>query len=142
LIKNEYNSVNKSKNYNVLFNIRNHILSKYELVKNLLYIDFIKEKKIPQEKKESKELPIKFLVDKNYINFDTSSYLDESNIITLKDKSQDLYIDYFLLLKNGIFVTSGANCYIYNESMELKTQFKLVESNNNNLIVSYIHYKK
>ena len=142
LIKNEYNSVNKSKNYNVLFNIRNHILNKYESIKNLSYIDFIKETKIPQEKNESKELLIKFLVDKNYINFDSSSYLDESNIITLKDKSQDLYIDHFLLLKNGVFITSGSNCYIYNESMELKSQFKLGESNNNNLIVSYIHYQK
>lgn len=142
LIKNQYNSVNKSKNFNILFNMRNHILNKYENIKKLSYIDFIKETKIPPEKNESKESLIKFLVDKNYINFDSLSFCDDKKIITLKDESKNIYIDHFLLLKNGIFIISGTNCYIYNESMQLKNEFNLVESNNNNLIVSYIHYKK
>ena len=142
LIKNQYNSVNKSKNFNILFNMRNHILNKYKAVKKLSYIDFIKETKVPPERNESKESLIKFLVDKNYINFDSISFCDDKKIITLKDESKNIYIDHFLLLKNGIFIINGTNCYIYNESMQIKTEFNLVESNNNNLIVSYIHYKK
>ena len=144
LIKNEYNNNNKTKNYNLLFNIRNHLLSKYESVKKLSYIDFIKETKVPEEKIQLKESLIEFLISKNYINFDNLSFNDEKNILTLKDNSKDIYIDHFLLIKNGIFITSQDNCYIYNESMELKSQFKICDSSSDksNLIVSYIHYKK
>ena len=139
LIKNDYNN-NKSKNFNLLLNIRNYILNKFESINNLAYIDFIKETKVPEEKINSKKHLIKFLLNKQYLNFDNLSYNDEKNISVLKEKDKQLYIDHFLLLKNDIFVVSGTNCFIYNDSMELQLNFKLGDSNN--LIISYIHYKK
>ena len=106
------------------------------------YIEFIKETKVPEEKVKSKDSLIQFLLNKNYINFDNLPYNDGNNFFILKDKLNDIYIDHFLLLKNDIFITSGTNCFIYDESMELKLKFRLGDINNiNNLIISYIHYK-
>ena len=141
LMKNDYNN-NKSKNYNLLLNIRNYILNKFESINNLSYIEFIKETKAPEEKIKLKDSLIKFLLNNQYINFDNLSYNDEKNISILKDKDKQLYIDHYLLLKNDIFIVNGTNCFIYNESMELLLQFKIGDINNNNLIISYIHYKK
>ena len=72
LIKNDYNN-NKSKNFNLLLNIRNYILNKFESINNLAYIDFIKETKVPEEKINSKKHLIKFLLNKQYLNFDNLS---------------------------------------------------------------------
>jgi len=142
LMKNEFNN-NKSKNFNLLLNIRNYILKKFESINNFSYIEFIKETKVPEEKVKSKDSLIQFLLNKNYINFDNLPYNDDNNFFMLKDKLNDIYIDHFLLLKNGIFIISGPNCFIYNESMEIKLKFQLGDINNNkNLIISYIHYKK
>ena len=135
---------NKSKNFNSLFNVRNCILKKYSNINNLSYIDFIKETKIPDEKEESKNSLIKHLIEHNYINFESSSYNDDKNILTLKDKNNpSLYIDHFLILKDAIFIVSGFNCLLYNMSMELICQFKPEELNNDkNILISHIHLKK
>lgn len=142
LMKNEYN-INKSKNYNLLLNIRNYILKKFESINNLSYIEFIKETKVPEEKIQVKDSLIQYLLGKKYINFDNIPYNDDNNFFILKDKLNDIYIDHFLLLKNDIFITSGPNCYIYDESMEVKLKFTVGDKNNQkNIIISYIHYKK
>jgi hypothetical protein len=142
LMKNEYN-INKSKNYNLLLNIRNYILKKFESINNLSYIEFIKETKVPEEKIQAKDSLIQYLLGKKYINFDNIPYNDDNNFFILKDKLYDIYIDHFLLLKNDIFITSGPNCYIYDESMEVKLKFTVGDKNNQkNIIISYIHYKK
>ena len=142
IIKNDYNN-NKAKNFNLLFNIREYILNKFESFNNLSYIEFIKETKVPEDKIEAKDSLIQYIINQKYINFDNSSYNNEQNISILKDETYSIYIDHFLLLKYGIFITSGSTCYLYNESMKLLLQFKLGDINNkNNLIISYIHYKK
>ena len=141
-MKNEYN-INKSKNFNLLLNIRNYILKKFESINNLSYIEFIKETKVPEEKIQAKDSLIQYLLGKKYINFDNIPYNDDNNFFILKDKLNDIYIDHFLLLKNDIFITSGPNCYIYDESMEVKLKFTVGDENNQkNIIISYIHYKK
>ena len=142
LIKKDFN-ISKSKNFNQLFNIRNHLLNKFESINNLSYIDFIKETKVQEEKIKSRDSLIQYLISQKYINFDSLSYNDAQNISVLKDNLNNIYIDHFLLLKdNNILITSGSTCFLYNESMELKLQFKLGDINSNNLIISYIHYKK
>lgn len=149
LLNNEYTRrYSKYGSYNVLFNIRNLILNKYNNIENLSYTDFINETKINDNDIYHKELMIDYL-SKNYINFDHSSYNNEQNISILEDKNaKNLNIKYFLLLNNNnIFIASNITCFLYNKSMELKALIKLKDIDEEKItdryqIISYIHYKK
>ena len=147
IISNEYlRRFNKNNSYNVLFNIRNLILNKYENIRELSYTDFISETKIKEENYKN-EL-INYL-NKNYVNVGHDSYNDDKNISILKDESnKNMNIKQILLLKNGnIFIASNATCYIYDKFMKLKSEIKLKDLNEQNINdkyqnISYIHYKR
>ena len=146
IITNEYlRRFNKNNSFNVLFNIRNLILSKYENIRELSYTDFINETKIKEENYKN-EL-INYL-NKNYVNFGHDSYNDDKNISILKDESKNLNIKCILILKNdNIFIASNATCYIYDKSIKLKSEIKLKDLDGKSINdkyqnISYIHYKK
>ena len=149
LLKEEYiRRYSKYHSFNVLFNIRNLILDKFDKIKEISFIDFINDTKTSEENNKNKELMINYL-KKNYINFDHLSYNNENNISILKDENnKNINISYFLLLKkDNILTATDTSLFVYDKNMKYKTGITLQKTNdqtkiNKEQIISYIHYKK